>query len=287
MTIAVLVFLGVVVGFGGVLVVRGIVGLDDDEIAPPPRGRPAGGRGRTIDRIQLRVALAVVAAVLVGAVTQWPMAALLAGAGAFVLPSIVGGKAERERELAVIEGVASWAEMLRDTMAAAGGLEQSILASAAVAPPAIRPQVAALAVRLERDRLPAALRQFAVEVDDPTADLVVAALLLAADKSPRRLGELLGTLGRSARAEVNMRLRVEAGRARSRTSVRVVSIATAVFAIGLLVLNRGYLDPYDTALGQAVLGLVGGCFGAAFWWMAGISRHDPVERFLAQPEATP
>src|SRR3546814_15651016 len=122
--------------------------------------------------------------------------------------------------------------MLRDTMAAAGWLELSIISSATVAPPAIRREVAALAVRLERERLPIALQEFATQVDDPTCDLVVAALLLAADKSPKRLGELLGMLAVSARAEVNMRLRVEAGRARSRTSVRVVSIATAPFALG-------------------------------------------------------
>src|SRR3546814_13777520 len=73
---------------------------------------------------------------------------------------------------------------------AAGGLEQSIIASATVAPPAIRREVAALAVRLERERLPIALQEFATQVDDPTCDLVVAALLLAADKSTKRLGEL-------------------------------------------------------------------------------------------------
>src|SRR3546814_11393172 len=88
--------------------------------------------------------------------------------------------------MSVIEGIASWAEMLRDTMAAAGGLEQSIIASATVAPPAIRREVAALAVRLERERLPIALQEFATQVDDPTCALVVAALLLAAAKTPKR-----------------------------------------------------------------------------------------------------
>src|SRR3546814_17165109 len=118
-------------------------------------------------------------------------------------------------------------------------------------------EVAALAVRLERERLPIALQEFATQVDDPTCDLVVAALLLAADKSPKRLGELLGMLAVSARAEVNMRLRVEAGRARSRPSVRVVSIATASFALGLIVLHRRSLEPYDRAPGQAVPDLAG------------------------------
>src|SRR3546814_2260213 len=170
------------------------------------------------------MALAVVAGAAIGILTQLPVAALLGGIGAFMAPSVIGGRAELEHEMSVIEGIASWAEMLRDTMAAAGGPEQAIISSSTVAPPAIRREVAALAVRLERERLPIALQEFATQVDDPTCDLVVAALLLAADKSPKRLGELLGMLAVSARAEVNMRLRVEAGRARSRTSGRVVSI---------------------------------------------------------------
>ena len=37
---------------------------------------------------------------------------------------------------------------------------------------------------------------------------MVAALILAADKSPRRLGDLLGRLATAARAHVNMQLRV-------------------------------------------------------------------------------
>lgn len=278
------VLLGAVMGFGGLLLFLAWRGVDPSEIRPQRdairRERPK----RDIDRLPLRIALAVMAGTIIGVLTQWPVAALLVGGGAFMLPSIVGGRAQLEREMATIEAVASWAEMLRDTMAAAGGLEQSIIASAGVAPPALRRDVAALAVRLERERLNVALREFAQRVDDPTCDLVVAALLLAADKSPKRLGELLGMLAEAARAEVNMRLRVEAGRARSRTSVRVVSISTAVFALGLIVLNRGYLEPYDSLLGQAVLGFVGACFVTSFYWLGKSGRYETVDRFLAMDQ---
>jgi hypothetical protein len=43
---------------------------------------------------------------------------------------------------------------------------------------------------------------------------VGAALLIAAQRSAGRFGELLGRLAALARAEVTMRLRMEAGRAR-------------------------------------------------------------------------
>jgi tight adherence protein B len=268
--------LGLLAAGGLCLVVAGLRGVDPMDWRPSTSSRQVAGA----DRLLVRIAAAVGAGVLVAALTGWPVGALLAAAGAWVLPSMTGAKVDREASLAKVEGIAAWAEMLRDTMAAAGGLEQSILASATVAPPAIRQEVQSLALRLERQRLTPALRAFAEELDDPTADLVVAALVLAADKSPKRLGDLLGSLASAARSEVSMRLRVDAGRARTRTSVRVVTISTTAFALGLLVLNRGYLSPYDTALGQVVLALVGGLFAGAFWWLAQSSKVDAGERFL-------
>jgi tight adherence protein B len=252
-----------------------------------PRSQPVAAVRDRFENLVLRVALGVGCAVAVGAVTRWPMAALLAGLAGFMAPSMLGGDSQRKAKLARIEAVASWAEMLRDTMAGAGGLEQSIIATAGVSPQAIRPEVVRLAARLERGRLAPALRVFADDLDDPSGDLVVAALVLAADKSPKRLGDLLGRLAYSARDEVNMRLRIEAGRARTRTSVKVITIFTTLFAVFLIVFNREYLEPYDTLLGQAVLGLIGMCFGCAFFWLSRAFRIDAEERFLRTDGAAP
>jgi Flp pilus assembly protein TadB len=247
--------------------------------APQPAHRPVDARTR-FENLILRVALGVGGAVVVGVVTRWPMAALLVGVAGFLAPSLLGGEAQRKAKLDRVESVASWAEMLRDTMAGSGGLEQSIIATAGLAPEPIRPEVVRLAARLERERLAPSLRVFADELDDPTADLVVAALILAADKSPKRLGDLLGRLARSARDEVNMRLRVEAGRSRTRTSVKVITVFTTLFALFLILFNRKYLSPYDTLAGQGVLALIGLCFGGAFYWLASAFRVDAEERFL-------
>jgi tight adherence protein B len=233
-----------------------------------------------VENFMLRLALGVGAAVVIGVVTRWPMAALLVGVAGFMAPSMLGGEAQRKAKLARIEAMAAWAEMLRDTMAGSGGLEQSIVATAGVAPGPIRPEVLRLAARLERERLAPALRAFADEIDDASGDLVVAALILAADKSPKRLGDLLGRLATSARAEITMRMRIEAGRARTRTSVKVVTIATAVFATFLVLFNSDYLDAYDSVLGQGVLAVIGACFAAAYYWLARSFRIDVEERFL-------
>src|SRR5579863_470028 len=128
---------------------------------------------RRWERRNGRVALAVGVGVLVGAGTGWPVAALLAAAACWSVPVLFVESKAHATLVAQVEAIAGWAEMLRDTMAGAAGLEQAIQASAPVAPMPIRPQVAALAHRLERERLSAALRQFADEVADPTCDLVV------------------------------------------------------------------------------------------------------------------
>lgn len=264
---------GAGVGLGLVLIVAGWRGVE----LPHRTRRPDR---RKVERANLRVGLAVGAAVVVGAATRWPVGALLAGLAGWGAPGLLGGARRHSAAVGRIEAVAGWAEMLRDTMAGSAGLEQAIVATATLAPLPIRPEVATLAVRLEGERLAPALRAFADEVADPTCDLVVAALILAAEHQAQRLGELLGSLAAAARDQATMRLRVEAGRARTRTSVKVIVGATGTLVAGLALFNRGYLAPYDSPTGQLVLLLVGAVFAAAFVWLARMTRPASVERFL-------
>jgi tight adherence protein B len=269
------VVLGAGAGLGMVLILLGLRGVEARRSATPKLVRAS------VERHNLRLAVAVGAAVLVGAATGWPVAALLAGAACWGIPALFTESKAQAATTARVEAVAGWAEMLRDTMAGAAGLEQAIAATAPVAPLPIRRDVATLAARLERERLAPALRAFADEVADPTCDMVVAALLLAAEHQASRLGELLGTLAVAAREQATMRLRVEAGRARTRTSVKVIVGVTLGLALFLAVLNHGYLSPYDSAVGQLVLLVVGGLFAAAFAWLAKMTRPAEPARFLA------
>lgn len=276
------VLLGAGAGLGATLIVLGVRGVEvRRQIDKVIRVR--------VERHTLRLGIAVGAAVLVGAATGWPVAALLAAAACWGIPALFTESRAQTATIARVEAVAGWAEMLRDTMAGAAGLEQAIAATAAVAPLPIRRDVATLAARLERERLAPALRAFADEVADPTCDMVVAALLLAAEHQASRLGELLGTLAVAAREQATMRLRVEAGRARTRTSVKVIVGVTLGLALFLAVLNHGYLSPYDSGIGQLVLLVVGGLFAAAFAWLAKMTRPAEPARFLAgaRQEARP
>jgi len=234
----------------------------------------------------LRLGGCVAVAAVVGAVTRWPVGAVLAGVACGVLPRLLGRDRAHQAALARTEAVAAWAEMLRDNLSAAAGLEQAVLSAAAVPPTPIRAEVTALAAAVRAGvRLPEALAAFRESLADPTADLVVRALSQAAHRQAARLADLLSELAEVARKRTAVRLRVAAGRARVRTSARVVTATTVVFAAGLVALNRGYLHAYDTAVGQLVLLAVGGLFAAGFAGLTRLGRvGEPTRPATSDPD---
>ncbi|MFS8104107.1 type II secretion system F family protein [Lentzea alba] len=277
-TTAAAALLGVGTGLGLLLVILGWRGTD------PRRQRRTRTRAAgTVDQHRsLRVALAVTAGVMTGLLTGWVVGAVLAGLAAWALPRVLGRDPEHARRVARIEAIATWTEMLRDTLSAAAGLEQAILATAPLAPTAIRGEVGELAAGIENgERLAPALRRLGERLDDPVGDLVIAALLLAAEQQTRQLAELLGSLADAARGQASMRMRVEAGRARIRTSVRVIVGTTLAFAVAVVLLNRSYMGAYDSAAGQIVLLGIGALFAAGFTWLNRIARVAQPDRFLS------
>ncbi len=258
------------------------------------------GEGRGPTRLQLaqrslhdrvlwrRAGIALGAATVAGLFTGWPVAALLAGAGCWFLPALVGRDTTTKQEIARIEAIAAWAEMMRDTLSAAAGLEQAVLATAQAAPAPIREQVAVMADAIGRGaRLEDALKLFAQELADPTADLIVAALILSSRQQARHLAEVLGELAAATRAQAGLRMRTAADRARTRTSVRLIVGTVLTIAAGLILFNRAYLAPYNTPAGQLVLLLVAGMFAVATMWLAKIAKGREPARFFTRLDAEP
>jgi len=233
------------------------------------------------DRAQ-RIAIAGGVGIVAFVITRWPMAFPL-GIFAFLgLRGLGGGPAGPV--IAKLEAIAAWTEMLRDTLAGASGLTQALIATAPIAPGPVREPVVALAARISSGApLAAALRSFAVELDDPAADVVVASLLLAATERAQRLGDLLGALASSTREEVAMRQAVEASRSSARSAVRTVTGFSFALVALMTLFARPYLAPYRSATGQLVLGVVGVLFGLGLWLMSVMVRPDPTPRLFESP----
>jgi Flp pilus assembly protein TadB len=176
-----------------------------------------------------------------------------------------------QREL--VEGIAVFAELLRDSVSAAAGLEQALAITAEACPACLEPQVRRLVARLQYGRVDDALRQFSAEVGHPSCDFLVAALLMAVSHQTRDLGSLLGQLSESAREECRLYLRVWVSRARTRTAVRIISVSLVAFVAGLFLLSPGYLQAYRTLNGLGVLGVV------AFGFVSGLVMLDRMARF--------
>ena len=266
--------LGAVIGFGVWLAVTAIGGI---------RVLPRAGRlvPTTVpaERAVAWLSIATVAGLVVGLVTRWPVAGIAVFAGVLVGPAALGGDAHRAREAATADAIATWADMLRDTMAGASGLEESLIQTAAVAPTAIRPQLEAFARRLRHQPLDVTLDNLAMELDHSSADMVVAALAAAARLEARDLGPLLARLAEAIRGDVRMRSRIEIGRARIRTSARIAVGITAATVVFLYVFARHLLEPYNTVAGQGWLVVVMAVFFGAGVMLHRYSRLEAPERF--------
>jgi Flp pilus assembly protein TadB len=276
---------GIAVGGGLALLLIAIRGLP---AKPEHEKRRANERAAELARFAgRRGSLAVVIGLVVLLLTRWAVAGIAAGVLVFFWNRLFGGAAEERTAMRRVEALASWTESLRDTIAGAVGLEQAIPASARAAAPVLRPHLDALVDRLRaRTPLPEALQLLADEIDDASADIIVAALILNARLRGPGLRQVLGALAKSAREEVDMRQRVMAQRASTRRSVQIVVAVSVAFVLGLAVFNRDFVAPYGSPVGQLVLALVCALFALGFWWLRKLSTIETPDRFLVRDESS-
>ena len=264
--------IGVLFGLGAWMMVAGITGVAVRERA---------ARHMDWARSWRRVGSVALAAAVAWFVTGWPMAGALAGGVATMVPLLLGARSARAAALDKTEALAAWAEMLRDTISAYAALNEAIAITATVAPEAIRPQVHALAARSERYPLSRALQMFAVDVADPVADLIVAALVIADQRQAQNLTLLLAEIAGSAREHAAMRLRVETGRARTYASSQALVGITLGLVVVLLLMSPTFLAPFDSFGGQVVMGIIGALFAGALWGLVLLGRPAETPRLLA------
>lgn len=230
----------------------------------------------------IRAAAAVVAATIILAATQWVLPAFVCGAiGWWVAGLLVDRKSSGPGELERVEALATWTEQLRDVLMAGDQPIGAIQATVSTCPEPVRPQVRALAARLGRQPEQVVLRQFADELDDPTADLIAAGLLVALTKGGKA-ERVLSSLAQQARHQAERRKLLEAEREPARREVWwVTGLMTLQLLGGLLFARSSYLAPYRTFSGQVVLGVLLGAFLALIIYVQRLSRFTRPARFLS------
>ena len=92
---------------------------------------------------------------------------------------------------------------------------------------------------------------------------------------------MLSRVAAASRAEATLRLRVEAQRARTSSQARLIAGVIAAVVTVYLVLNRSYLAPFGTPVGQAVLAVVCGMWFVAFWALVRLAGMPAGERILS------
>jgi Flp pilus assembly protein TadB len=270
----------VLAALAGLLVALGLALVVSGARRAPVAPDRTEARKRRAELVASRAALSAAAGLVVLVLTRWPVAALGAGIGVYVVAGR-RGKVKPAAEIDRTEALAAWAEMLRDGVGTPRGIEGIITSTASSAPVLIRPAVMRFAHRLAWQDLHDALPELAAELDHRIGDLIVTALDISARTGARQVRAVLDDLAEAAREEARMLRRQEVARARPRSEMRqVVAISVAV-VVALAVVGRDYLAPYRTGWGQVVLCVVAGLWAIGFTAMARLARSEPVERFLA------
>lgn len=280
------VFGGAIVGFGLWLLLLGLRGkavVRKAETFKGGGGLSIGGGFSIGGALPKKMLIGIIAGSFVYLVTAWVAAALLA-AGAV---SVFWGRLKSQGSSLADKGdaIASWIEMLYTTIAAGGGFEKAIAASARSAPAVIRREVERLAARVEVVPLPEALAAFAREVAHPACDKVATALTLASARGAQNLVGLLRSQAASVRQEVQLLRSQQAGRAKFLTSARIVLGATLAVALGIYLFDDGYLEPYGTPFGQVMLCLVGAGFMGGYGLLIRMGKAKPPARYFEMTDA--
>ena len=276
--------------FGAALEIRGRV---PDPARPPSRlsRRVQRAKSELPDAWRARyrwlVAGAAVAALVVWAVTGWPIHGLLAAGAVLGLPYLLhpGGAATARIER--LEALAQWLRHLAGVHTAGVSLDQTIQSSAKAASAPIAAEVQDLAVRLRARQDPvAAYGEFAEAFSDGVVDHIVLLLQSHATFRGEGLSQALESLADSIAEQARDARAVEADRAKVRASARWVSLFI-VFVVIVCLLNTTYSAPYGSVFGQGLLAGLGFLFWWTLSWLRRIARTKPEPRLLGPGAAGP
>ena len=126
-----------------------------------------------------------------------------------------------------------------------------------------------------------ALLALAADLDHPTSDMAIAAMLFAhGHASGSVLYDTFEELAATARDELTARDQIDRLRARFESSMRRMLAILAALIVYLLVASGDTLDEYRTPEGQVYLIVPIAIWATALWWLRRLSRYERLGRYL-------
>ncbi|WP_460757476.1 type II secretion system F family protein [Myceligenerans cantabricum] len=278
---------GLGVGIGAWLVVVGLLRRDDTPRPPSSSGRPFDGllrlfgldEGGPLYSKRKTVLITAGLGLVAGIFTGWWSLAVIVPVMVVGLPALFRTTTQSSEVEKLID-LTAWVRSLIGVLSGgAVGLEQGIAATLPSAAPSVRPSLARLVARLEaRQPIKPALYRWADEMDDYSSDMIASALVLESDNRTGAVAPALKQLAESLSAQARARREIETERATGRATVRWVTVVTLVVLGGTAM--TGYLDGYDSPVGQIVAVTLFGAYCGCLLWMRRISMGQPIPRFL-------
>lgn len=244
-------------------------------------GRKTNGLlGAWSSRKWMIFAASVVGGIVAWYATGWIVCLVAVPLAAFGLPALVG-KSGATADIKKLEALATWTHSLSGLITTGAILEHVLQVSLRNAPEEIKPQVSNLVSRLNyRWSPPAALKAFADELNDATADIVVAHLLLAYKIRGGGLADALDDLASIINDEVRHRREIETDREKPRTTAKLVTLITAVSLTFMALFAGQFLAAYKEPLGQLLLTVYLAGYVMILIWMRQMTMGKPAPRFL-------
>ncbi len=254
---------------------------------PSREGRPPSSFERRLGQLRRRMkrkqwlllGASVLAGALLWAISGLPIllpvgAAAVVGLPYLLSPPVGGASIER------LDALEAWTRSLSGLIVSGAGLEQALTVSLSSVHDSIRAEVTTLVARLNaRWSTQDALGMFAEEMDDPTADLVVAHLQLSARQRGAGLAAALDDLAQIVFEEVKTRRQIEADREKPRANARIITLISAAVIL-LLLTQRTYIEPYGTLLGTLLLAVYLAAYVGCLIWMRRMSTGTATPRIL-------
>ncbi|MFN3255470.1 MAG: type II secretion system F family protein [Ilumatobacter sp.] len=246
----------------------------------PKRTRPT--RPALSHAAQRDLVGAIAAGSVVMLLTRWPTGSL--AIGVFVMSwrwLFVADDAKAEREK--IEAIAQWLEDLRDIVRRSSvAIEKAVELVAEDTTGVLRSPMEHFVLRRRQGvRLPEALAAFADDVEHPTCDAAVAAIVLVVGGAAGggRLYDTLDELASAARDEMRARDEIDRTRRVFQRAMRRLVTLTILFVAGLTIFASDLMSPYRTVAGQIWLLIPCGLWGTCLVWLRRLTRYDLGTRY--------